>query len=180
MEKKYYAHDTAIVSEQAEIGEGTKIWVNSQIREGVKIGKNCIISKDTYIDANVIIGDDVKVQNGVSIYHGVTIGDKVFVGPNVAFTNDLYPRAFSTDWKVYDTIVEEGASIGANSTIVCGHRLGAYCMVGSGSVVTKDVPPHALVIGNPARIHGYVCKCGKKLVHGKCDECGFELKEIKV
>lgn len=174
--EKYFAHETAIISEMAEIGEETKIWVNCQIREGVKIGRKCIVGKDTYIDENVTIGNEVKIQNGVSVYHGVTIRDRVFIGPNVAFSNDMYPRAFNEDWQVCDTIVEEGASIGANSTIICGNKIGRYAMVGAGSVVTKDVPPHALVMGNPARIKGYVCQCGSKIVDNMCSKCGFKLE----
>lgn len=170
----YFAHETAIISDQAVIGEETKIWVNCQIREGAEIGKKCIIGKDTYIDENVVIGDEVKIQNGVSVYHGVVIENKVFIGPNVAFSNDMFPRAFNEDWQVYDTVVEEGASIGANATIVCGNRIGRYAMVGAGSVVTKDVPPHALVMGNPARIRGYVCQCGNKMTDGVCSKCGFQ------
>ena len=177
MKKDYFAHDTAIISDTAKVGRDTKIWVNCQIREGVRIGQKCIIGKDTYIDENVVIGNEVKIQNGVSIYHGVIIKDKVFIGPNVTFSNDLYPRAFNNEWKVYDTIVEEGASVGANSTIICGHTIGTYAMIGAGSVVAKDIPPHALVMGNPAQIKGYVCKCGNKLVNSICDKCGFVLGE---
>lgn len=177
MRADVFIHPSANVSDQAEIGAGSKIWINSQIRENVKIGKNCIISKDTYIDAGVCIGDRCKIQNGVSVYHGVTIEDDVFVGPNVAFTNDFYPRAFTPDWEVSDTRIMRGASIGANATIVCRHTLGEYCMVGSGSVVTKDVPPYTLVLGNPARVRGYVCRCGKPIKNGSltCDSCGFTL-----
>lgn len=172
-----YIHPTANVSELCTIGSGTSIWVNSQIIKNVVIGSNCKIGKDTFIDHDVSIGNGVKIQNGVSVYHGVTIEDDVFVGPNVTFTNDLCPRAFSTDWKVSKTVLKKGASIGANATIICGHSLGEYCMVAAGSVVTKDVPSYALVMGNPAKISGYVCKCGEKLVDGKCEKCGFELKE---
>jgi UDP-2-acetamido-3-amino-2,3-dideoxy-glucuronate N-acetyltransferase len=176
-----YIDSTANVSDEAEIGEGTKVWINSQIRENVQIGKNCIISKDTYIDFSVWIGDNVKIQNGVSVYHGVTIQDDVFIGPNAAFTNDFYPRAFNSDFEVKKTVVENGASVGANATIVCGNTLGEYCMVGSGSVVTHDVPPFALIVGNPARQIGRVCKCGKKLAEGEstCKSCGFVLPENK-
>lgn len=169
---EYFVHPSAIVEEAVRIGNGTKIWVNSQIRKGVTIGANCIISKDTYIDEGVSIGDNCKIQNGVSIYHGVTIEDKVFIGPNAAFTNDMYPRAFSADWEVTATLIKEGASVGANATIVCGTTLGEYCMIGSGSVVTKDVPKQALVVGNPARMIGHVCKCGYRLDHnGFCEKC---------
>lgn len=167
-----FKHDSAIIEDNVSIGKGTKIWVNAQIRKGAKIGENCVISKDTFIDFDVRIGNECKVQNGVSIYHGVTIEDRVFIGPNVAFTNDLYPRAFSKNWEVTETLIREGASIGANSTIVCGVVLGKYCMIGSGSVVTKDVPEYALVVGNPARIMGYVCECGTKLDENcYCNTC---------
>lgn len=158
-----FIHPTATVSEQAKIGSGTKIWHYVHIREGAAIGANCVLGKDVYIDHYVSIGNGVKIQNGVSVYHGVTLEDDVFVGPNAAFTNDLLPRAQHTDWRVVETVVERGASIGANATIVCGVRLGAHCMVGAGSVVVKNVPPHALVVGNPARVLGYVCSCGHHL-----------------
>lgn len=167
-----YIHPTATVAESSSIGKGTKIWVNSQIREDVVIGEGCIIGKDTYIDRGVRIGNGVKIQNGVSVYHGVTIEDNVFIGPNAVFTNDLYPRAFSEDWEVFETLVKEGASIGANATIVCGHVLGRYCMVGAGSVVTRDIPSHGLAVGNPAKVIGLVCRCGQRLESsGWCGKC---------
>lgn len=175
-----FIHASAHVSEGAVIGRGTKVWINSQIREGAVIGERCIISKDTYIDANVKIGSGVKIQNGVSVYHGVEIGDDVFVGPNATFTNDRVPRAFNADWKVSETTVGRGASIGANATVVCGHAIGEYAMVAAGSVVTKDVPPHALVLGNPARMAGYVCRCGHRLdAEGKCPECGEIFESLR-
>lgn len=179
MRENVYIDETAHVSDEAKIGSGTKIWINSQIRENAVIGKNCIISKDTYVDFDVEIGDGCKIQNGVSLYHGVTLEEGVFVGPNAAFTNDFYPRAFSGDnWDVCPTVIKKGASIGANATIVCGHTLGEYCMVGSGSVVTKDVPPYALVAGNPARVIGYVCECGHRLDEsGRCPKCGKYVKQ---
>lgn len=176
-----YIHPSASVSEKARIGEGTKIWINVQIRENAEIGSGCIISKDVYIDHAVSIGNRCKIQNSVSVYNGVTIHDEVFVGPSVAFTNDKVPRAFNTDWKVTPTLVERGASIGANATIVCGIVLGKYSMVAAGSVVTKDVPAHALVAGNPARIIGYVCKCGNRLNDtGLCKTCGKVIDMQKV
>lgn len=175
--QNYYKHETAVVDDTAVIGENTKIWINSQIRENVIIGKNSIISKDTYIDQGVNIGNNVKIQNGVSVYSGVTIENDVFVGPNVAFTNDMYPRATNADWEITKTIIKKGSSIGANSTIRCGIELGEYAMVGAGSVVTKDVLPYALMMGNPANAAGWVCKCGKRLVD-KCEVCGISLDEV--
>ena len=166
-----FVHPSAHVADGAVIGKGTKIWINAQIRENTSIGENCIISKDTYIDAGVSIGSGVKIQNSVSIFHGVTIADDVFIGPNACFTNDYFPRSFNADWKITETKIEKGASIGANSTIVCGHTLGEYCMVGAGSVVTKDVPPYTLVVGNPARPIGMVCKCGQRIDGGACPIC---------
>jgi acetyltransferase-like isoleucine patch superfamily enzyme len=159
----YYKHPTAIV-ESDKIGEGSRIWHFVHIREKSVVGNNCNIGKSVYIDTEVEIGDNVKVQNFVSIYKGVKIKDDVFVGPSVVFTNDLYPRAFIwKEEKIVPTVVEKGASIGANSTIICGVTIGEYAMVGAGSVVTKDVPPFGLVFGNPARLKGFVCYCGKRL-----------------
>jgi acetyltransferase-like isoleucine patch superfamily enzyme len=157
-------HSSAEVSEKAIIGKGTYIWNQVQVRENCRIGSNCILSKDVYIDFDVIIGNNVKIQNGISVYHGVEIEDDVFLGPHMVFTNDLYPRAFIGDFKVYKTIIKKGASIGANSTIICGITIGEYAMIGAGTVVTKDVPDNALVIGNPGRIAGFVGKLGKKLI----------------
>jgi UDP-2-acetamido-3-amino-2,3-dideoxy-glucuronate N-acetyltransferase len=162
--RKIRIHPTADVSQKANIGDGTSVWNQAQIRENAKIGENCNISKDVYIDFDVVIGNNVKIQNGVSVYHGVTIEDDVFLGPHMTFTNDLYPRAFISDFKVYETFVKRGASIGAHATIVCGITIGEYAMIGSGCVVTKDVPPHGLVVGNPGRLIGFVGKTGKRLV----------------
>lgn len=170
-----YIDKTAHVSPEAKIGDGTKIWINVQVREKACIGSNCIISKDVYIDHGVSIGRGVKVQNGVSIYHGVTIEDEVFVGPNAVFTNDYYPRANNPNWEITPTLVQKGASLGANCTVVCGHTVGEYAMVGAGSVVVRDVPPYALVVGNPARQVGRVCRCGARADEGTCPSCGFAL-----
>lgn len=164
-------HPTAEVSDTAHIGEGTSIWNHAQVREDATLGKNCVISKGVYIDFGVCIGNNVKVQNYVSIYHGVTIKDGVFVGPHVCFTNDLRPRAVNPDgtlksaddWVLSETVIEEGAALGANSTIVCGVTIGRWAMIGSGSVVTHDIPNHGLAWGNPARLHGFVCACGNQL-----------------
>ena len=156
-------HPSAEVSSEATIGEGSRIWHWAQIREGARVGQNCVVGKDVYVDATVVVGDDCKVENFASIYRGVTIGNRVFVGPHVCFTNDTYPRAVSPDWKVLPTKMENGASIGANATILCGLTIGRNAMVAAGAVVTKDVPPHALVAGVPAKIIGWVCECGRPL-----------------
>ena len=159
----YYAHPTAEVSPEAHVGTGTRIWRQAHIREHAHIGSTCNIGKGVYIDTHVRIGSSVKIQNHVSIFEGVTIEDGVFIGPHVCFTNDTYPRAVSPDWKVVPTKVENGASIGANATILCGITIGGDAMVAAGAVVTKDVPPHALVAGVPAKIIGWVCECGRPL-----------------
>lgn len=163
MDKKYFAHSSADISPEASIGKGTKIWINAQVRENANIGENCILSKDVYIDAGVSLGNGCKVQNSVSIYSGVTIENDVFVGPNTSFTNDKVPRAFNNDWQVIETRICEGASLGANSTIVCGIEVGEYAMVAAGAVVTKDVEPYTLVMGNPAKFVGKVDKLGNRL-----------------
>lgn len=163
MDKNVFIHDSAVVSNDTEIGDNSKIWINSQIRENSSIGSNCIISKDTYIDTNVKIGNNCKIQNSVSVYQGVIIEDDVFVGPNACFTNDKVPRAFEPEWSITPTLVKKGASIGANATIVCGITIGEYAMVAAGSVVTKDVEPYSLVMGNPAKHYSYIDKMGNKI-----------------
>jgi acetyltransferase-like isoleucine patch superfamily enzyme len=170
-----FIHPTAEVCTKAEIGGNTKIWNHAQVREGAKIGENCVISKNVYIDAGAQIGNNVKIQNNVNVYQGVIIEDDVFLGPSMTFTNDLFPRACNPDWKITGTLVKKGASIGANATIVCGVTIGEYAMVGAASVVTKDVPPFALVVGNPAKIIGKVCKCGTKIEYATsaCENCGY-------
>jgi len=163
MSEQSFIHSTANVDPRATLGRGTKVWINVQIREGARIGADCIISKDVYVDHDVVMGNGCKIQNGVSLYHGVTIEDDVFVGPNACFTNDKVPRANNTAWNVTPTRVCRGASIGANATIVCGIEIGEYAMVAAGSVVTKDVPAFALVMGNPARVAGQVDKAGNRI-----------------
>lgn len=178
--KNVFIHETAEVSESALIGSGTKIWNQAQVRNDAVLGENCVISKNVYIDEHVKIGNHVKVQNNVNVYHGVIIEDEVFLGPSMTFTNDMYPRAFNAEWKITETLVKKGASIGANAVIRCGVTLGEYAMVGAGSVVTKDVPSHALVVGNPAKQIGWVCRCGFKLdADGVCTECKqrYNIKE---
>jgi acetyltransferase-like isoleucine patch superfamily enzyme len=182
-------HPSAEVSQEARIGEGTSIWHQAQVREKAVIGEGCNIGKGVYIDTGVKVGNKCKIQNYVSVYHGVVIEDDVFIGPSATFTNDMYPRAFL--WggdRLGKTLVKKGASIGANSTIVCGVTIGEYAMVGAGAVVTKDVPDHALVYGNPAIFMGYVCECGHKVTRfegkggsriGKCEACGKTLAVSK-
>jgi acetyltransferase-like isoleucine patch superfamily enzyme len=162
-----YIHESANVSNESIIGSGTKIWINVQVREKSKIGANCIISKDVYVDESVIIGDRCKIQNGVSIYKGVDIGSDVFVGPNVTFTNDKVPRAFNKDWAITPTKICDGASIGANSTIVCGVVIGEYSMIAAGSIVTKDVAPYTLVVGCPALFVSKIDKYGNRIMEKK-------------
>jgi acetyltransferase-like isoleucine patch superfamily enzyme len=168
-------HPTADVASNAEIGPGTQIWHQAQIREHAEIGSRCIISKGVYVDAGVIIGNHVKVQNYVSIYHGVEIEDGVFVGPHVCFTNDNLPRAINPDgtlksgedWDLGHILVEYGAALGANATLLPKVTIGRWAMVGAGAVVTRDVPDHGLVLGNPARLVGFVCACGHRLSAGE-------------
>ncbi len=158
--KSFFTHVSAFVEDDAEVGEGTQIWHHVHVRSGAKIGSRCVLGKNVYVDTDVIIGNGCKIQNNVNVYRGVLIDDDVFVGPSATFTNDLTPRAFLDDWAIKETYVERGASIGAHATIVCGVRLGAFCMVAAGATVTRDVAAHELVVGTPARNAGWVCRCG--------------------
>ncbi|HEY7563668.1 MAG TPA: acyltransferase [Acidimicrobiia bacterium] len=158
-----YVHDSATVEDGASIGSGTRIWHYSHVRTGSRIGRDCIIGFSVFVDSGVVIGDRCKVQNLVSLYRGVTLEDEVLVGPSVAFTNDLFPRAQPDSWEVVPTLVRSGASLGANSTVLCGVTVGEWAMVAAGAVVTKSVAPHALVLGAPARHSGWVCACGRIL-----------------
>jgi UDP-2-acetamido-3-amino-2,3-dideoxy-glucuronate N-acetyltransferase len=165
-------HRSAEVSPQAKIGPNTNVWNQAQVREGAVVGANCNIGKGVYIDRDVVVGDDVKIQNYCSLYRGVTIEDGVFIGPHVSFTNDRYPRSITpegrlrtdADWEPEPTLVRHGASIGAGSVILLGVTIGRWAMVGAGALVTRDVPDNVLVKGSPARITGYVCRCGRPLV----------------
>lgn len=167
-------HPTAAVDARAKIGPGTRVWHWTQVREEASIGAETIVGKGCYIDAGVQIGSRVKIQSNVSVFHGVTIEDGVFVGPHVCFTNDKAPRAITPDgtlkgaddWTVSPTVIGYGASVGANATVVCGVAVGRFAMVAAGAVVTRDIPAHGLVMGNPARLVGYVCACGQRLPGG--------------
>jgi len=171
MEKEYFAHETAVIDEGCSIGKGTKIWHFSHVMTGSVIGENCNIGQNVVISPDVRLGKNVKVQNNVSIYTGVICEDDVFLGPSMVFTNIVNPRSAIVRKNSYvRTIVEKGASIGANSTIICGHTIGSYAFIGAGAVVTRDVKPYALVVGNPARQTGWMSEYGHKL---RFDETGF-------
>jgi UDP-2-acetamido-3-amino-2,3-dideoxy-glucuronate N-acetyltransferase len=188
-DSEIYIHPTAEVSSEASVGCGTRIWRQVHVREHAMIGEHCNIGKGVYVDAHVRIGSNVKIQNNASVFEGVTLEEGVFVGPHVCFTNDLFPRAITPDgklksaedWTITPTLVKYGASLGAGSVIRCGVTIGEFALVGAGAVVTRDVPAYALVLGNPARQRGYVCRCARPLSEvreepdrliGFCSECG--------
>ena len=189
MENKYYVHPTSIIDDNVEIGEGTKVWHFCHIQSGARIGNNCSFGQNVNVSNNVIVGNGCKVQNNVSLYEGVELEDWVFCGPSCVFTNDLTPRAKYPKGNVgyKKTVIKTGASIGANATIVCGHTVGEWALIGSGAVVTKNVPSHALMLGVPAVQKGWVCECGELLKSGlTCNKCGRQyvktiegLEEIK-
>jgi acetyltransferase-like isoleucine patch superfamily enzyme len=159
---KYFKHSHALV-ETEDIGDDTRIWAFVHILNGAKIGANCNICDHCFIENDVVIGDNVTIKCGIYIWNGVTVKDNAFLGPNVVFTNDLMPRSKRYPKEFLKTLVEEGASIGANSVVVAGTVIGKYAMVGAGSVVTKDVPPYSLAYGNPARVKYFICECTEKL-----------------
>ena len=176
-----YIHESSYIDENVMIGEGTKIWHFCHVQSGARIGKYCRLGQNVNIANNVVIGDNVKIQNNVSVYEGVELEDGVFCGPSCVFTNDLTPRAkFPKGRQNYRrTIVREGASIGANATIVCGHTIGKYAMIAAGAVVTKDVPDYALVVGIPGSVVGAVCECGNLLKDGnQCKVCKREINGL--
>jgi UDP-2-acetamido-3-amino-2,3-dideoxy-glucuronate N-acetyltransferase len=185
-------HPTAEVSDSAEIGPGTRIWSHVQVREGAAIGSECVLGKGAYVDLNVRIGDRCKLQNGVFVFHGFTVEDGVFLGPGAMLLNDKHPRAINpdgaiksdSDWTVSEAVVRYGASVGGGAVILPGVNIGRFAMVGSGAVVTRDVPDHAIVVGNPARLKGFACVCGRGLkplerkpdgMHMRCAACGTEV-----
>jgi len=164
MEKEYYVHESSYVDEPCTIGKGTKIWHFTHIMPNCKIGENCNIGQNVVISSGVTLGNNVKIQNNVSVYTGVYCEDDVFLGPSCVFTNVINPRSHVSRKDEYkETLVQRGASIGANATIVCGNRIGRYALIGAGTVVTKDVPDYALMVGNPARQLGWMCQCGEKI-----------------
>ena len=173
-------HKSSYIDDNVEIGCGTKIWHFCHVQSGARIGSNCTLGQNVNVSNNVIIGNGVKIQNNVAVYEGVTIEDDVFCGPSMVFTNDLTPRAkYPKGHSNYlHTLVCRGASIGANSTIVCGVTIGKWALVGAGAVVCHDVPPHALVLGVPARASGWVCECGAILPDSlECGVCGRRYKK---
>ena len=182
MEKEYIAHETAVIDKGCTIGKGTKIWHFSHIMTGAEIGENCNIGQNVVVSPGVKLGKNVKVQNNVSLYTGVICEDDVFLGPSMVFTNVINPRSSIIRKDSYSsTIVEKGASIGANSTIICGNKIGAYSFIGAGAVVTKDVKPYAMVVGNPARQTGWMSEYGHKLIfdnagNASCPESGERYK----
>lgn len=171
----YYVHESSYVDEDVIIGDGTKVWHFCHVHKGARIGEKCSLGQNVNVSNNVIIGTGVKIQNNVSVYEGVELEDYVFCGPSMVFTNDLTPRSkYPKGTEGYKkTLVQYGASIGANATVVCGNTIGKWAMIASGAVVTKDVPPYALMAGVPAKQIGWVCECGLPLKNGlNCEACG--------
>jgi UDP-2-acetamido-3-amino-2,3-dideoxy-glucuronate N-acetyltransferase len=180
-EKPYYVHPSSYVDDGAAIGEGTKVWHFCHVSARARLGKGCVLGQNVYV-GNVTIGDNVRVQNNVSIYDGVTLEDHVFCGPSMVFTNVINPRSeVSRKHEYRNTLVKRGATLGANSTIVCGVTIGEYAFVAAGAVVREDVPPYALVAGVPARVKGWMCACGVRLPNGTnpvCTACGRLYKAL--
>jgi len=175
----FFKHERALVHQGAKIGEGTRIWANANILEGAIIGKHCNICDGCYVEQGAIIGDHVTLKNGVAVFNGVTLEDDVFVGAGVVFINDRNPRSHrSTDWVLEKTLVQKGATIGANATVICGIRIGTYAIVGAGTVALKNVPAYTIVVGNPARWAGYACRCGLTLSDDLKCACGASYQII--
>lgn len=166
----YFVHESSYVDDGAQIGAGTKIWHFCHVMSNAKIGERCNIGQNVLVAADVTIGDNVKIQNNVSLYTGVVVEDDVFLGPSMVLTNVINPRSHISRKDEYkSTLIKQGASVGANATIVCGVTLGRYCFIGAGSVVTRDVPDYGLVYGNPGRIQGWMCQCGVRLMFEPLD-----------
>lgn len=184
----YYAHPTAVIDDNCEIGDGTKIWHFSHIMSGCKIGHDCNFGQNVVVSPKVVLGNNVRVQNNVSIYEGVICEDDVFLGPSMVLTNVINPRsAVSRKNEYKTTLIKKGVSIGANATIVCGNTIGEYAFIGAGAVVTKDVPPYALIVGNPGRQTGWMSEYGQKLIFdannkATCSESGemYQLQDKTV
>lgn len=177
MERNIKMHPTAWIGENAKVGDGTIIWQYCNIMDGAEIGENCKLGANVFVENGVFIGNGVKIKNNIALYTGVRCEDDVFLGTNCVFTNVKNPRSFierKSEFK--ETIVRKGATIGANTTIICGNTIGKYAFVGAGAVITKDVPDYGLVMGNPSVLEGYVCKCGKRLEKQGdkyiCPDCG--------
>ena len=179
MSQEFFIHKSSYLDDGANVGKGTKIWHFSHIMAGTSIGENCNIGQNVVAGPNVTIGNGCKIQNNVSVYYGVTLEDDVFCGPSMVFTNVFNPRAHVRRMEeARPTLVRQGASLGANCTVVCGVTVGRYAFVGAGAVVTRDVPDHALIFGNPARQHGWVCACGEKLDSDLvCPTCALKYAE---
>lgn len=176
----FFIHESSYIDEGASIGAGTKIWYFCHVSRNAEVGSNCNIGQNVFVDRDVKIGNGVKIQNNVSVYNGVEVEDDVFLGPSCVFTNVINPRSFIERKNEFKkTLIKKGASIGANATIVCGNTIGRYAFIGSGTVVTKTVPDYALVVGNPSKIIGYVCKCGNRLKRSEEDQAYF-CSECKV
>ncbi len=170
----FKAHEKALVSPGAKIGAMTRIWAYSNVQDGATIGEDCNICDGCFVEKGASIGSQVTLKNNVCIWDGITLEDGVFVGAGAVFINDRLPRSKRKDWVLEKTIVQKGATVGANATIMCGLTIGTYAFIGAGSVVTKDVPPYALVVGNPAKQVGYACRCGRKLNAGLSCSCGSQ------
>ena len=169
----YFKHDKALVSEDAKIGDDTRIWAFTNIQAGAVIGSQCNICDGSFVEKGAVIGDQVTIKHHVAVFDGVTLEDNVFVGSNVAFINDRHPRSGAgNEWTLEKTVVKKGASLGSNSSILCGITIGEYAVVGAGSVVTKGVPPHAIVCGNPSTLNGYACSCGQRIDDDLTCQCG--------
>lgn len=183
MEDKFWAHETSIIENKNCIGRGTKIWQFCNLMDGCQVGEKCNIGQNVFIENDVVVGNRVTIKNNISLYSGIKCEDDVFLGPNCVFTNVINPRSFISRKNEFKcTFIKRGATIGANATIVCGNVIGSYSMVGAGAVVTKNVPDYSLVTGNPARLIGFVCKCGSKLQkkgnYYSCVECSKKYEVV--